>query len=367
MNWALYNLTTTTQGGGVEMSVWAIARELARRGHAVTILGGRSERPLPPPIPGVEVRLYPFTPREKFPDLGSRARKLMERLSFARRAVAGLLEGGFQRIMVFKSYDLAPALWAGRRCGARIGFLSGGREVYPGFASLARRLDYLAAVSAFTARQMAASCGVEPRVNHLGVDQERFAPAAPDLELARRAGLAPGQPAVVCAARLVALKGVQRIINALAILSETHPDLRLLVAGEGPYREELLSRARTVGVAERVSLLGFVPQTRLAGFYALGRLAAFPSMGEEALGLSIAEAMACGLPVVASDLGGVPEVVGDCGLLAPAKDDQALATAIAALLGDPVRCQDLSRRGRERVGRRFSWSACVDRLEEGLA
>lgn len=367
MNWALYNLTTTTQGGGVEMSVWAIARELARRGHGVTILGGRGQRPLPSAVPGVEVRLYPFTPREKFPDLGSRARKLMERLSFARRAVGGLLELAPQRILAFKSYDLAPVLWAGRRCGARIGFLSGGGEIYPGFASLARRLDYLAAVSAFNARQLAQASGVEPRVNHLGVDLERFAPAAPDPELARRAGLAPGQPAVVCAVRLVALKGVQRLINALAILERRHPDLRLLVAGEGPYRDQLLDRARAAGVAQRVNLLGFVPQERLAGFYALGRLAAFPSMGEEALGLAIAEAMACGLPVVASDLGGVPEVVGDCGLLVPAKDDQALAAAIDALLGDSARREDLSRRGRERVGRLFSWSACVDRLEEGLA
>ena len=367
MNWALYNLTTTTQGGGVEMSVWAIAKELDRRGHGVTILGGRSDRPLPPEAQGLRVRLYPFTPREKFPDLGSRARKLMERLSFARRAVAGLLEGGYQRVLAFKSYDLAPVLWAGRRCGARIGFLSGGGETYPGFASLARRLDYLAAVSAFTARQMAVARGVEPVVNHLGVDLERFRPVEPDPELAARAGLTPGQPVLVCAVRLVALKGVQRIINALAILENRHPDLRLVVAGEGPYRDELKSRARQAGVAKRLSLLGFVPQTRLAGFYALGDLAVFPSMGEEALGLAIAEAMACGRPVVASDLGGVPEVVGDCGLLVPAKDDQALAAAIDDLLGDPARREVLARNGRVRVARLFSWAACVDRLEEGLA
>jgi glycosyltransferase involved in cell wall biosynthesis len=153
----------------------------------------------------------------------------------------------------------------------------------------------------------------------------------------------------------------------VAILARRHPELRRVVAGDGPYRDHLLDRARAAGVAQRVSLLGFVPQDRLAGFYALGRLAAFPSMGEEALGLAIAEAMACGLPVVASDLGGVPEVVGDCGLLTPAKADQALATAIDALLGDPARREDLSRRGRERVAELFSWSACVDRLEEGLA
>ncbi|MFZ5587758.1 MAG: glycosyltransferase family 4 protein [Thermodesulfobacteriota bacterium] len=369
MRWALYNLTATTQGGGVEMSVWAIGRELARRGHAVTVLGGQAPRPLPAEAAGLEVRRFAYTPREKFPDLGSRARKLMERLSFARRAIPTLLEGGYERVLAFKSYDLAPALWAGRRMGARarVGFLSGGSEFYPGFKGLARRLDYLAAVSAFTAGQMRAATGLDPLVNHLGVDTALFRPAPPDAELARQAGLAEGDQALVMAVRLVALKGVQRAINALALLREAQPNLRLLVAGEGPYRPELERRAAEAGVADRVRLLGFLPPQRLAGFYALGSLAVFPSMGEEALGLAIAEAMACGLPVVASDLGGVPEVAGDCGVLAPAKNDQALAAAIAGLLDDPGRRAELARRGRERVQRQFTWAACVDRLQEGMA
>lgn len=367
MKWALYNLTATTQGGGVEMSVWSIGRVLARRGHAVTVIGGQGERVLPAEAAGLEVRRFPYTPREKFPDLGSRARKLMERLSFARRAMPALLDGGFERVLAFKSYDLAPVLWAGRRAGARVGFISGGSEFYPGFKGLARRLDYLAAVSAFTAGQMRAATGLTPRVNHLGVDPQIFHPAPPDPDLARRAGLREGDQVLVMAVRLVALKGVQRAISAMALLGDARPGLRLLVAGEGPYRAELERRAAAAGVADRVSLLGYLPPRRLAGFYALGSLAVFPSMGEEALGLAIAEAMACGLPVVASDLGGVPEVVGDSGILAPAKDDQALAGGIAGLLDDPGRRADLARRGRERVAERFTWTACVDRLEEGLA
>ncbi|MFH1058309.1 MAG: glycosyltransferase family 4 protein [Pseudomonadota bacterium] len=367
MNWALYNLTTTTQGGGVEMTVWAIGRELARRGQDVTVIGGKGERVLPAAASGLSVRRFVYTPREQFPDLGSRARKFMERLSFARKALPALLEGGFQRIVAFKSYDLAPVLWAGRRSGARVGFISGGSEFYPGFKGLARRLDYLAAVSAFTAGQMAKATGLKPLVNHLGVDTKAFRPAPPDMDLARKAGLNPGDEALVMAVRLVALKGVQRAINALALLQDTRPDLRLVVAGEGPFRAELERRAAAAGVAARVKLLGFLPPERLAGFYALGNLAIFPSMGEEALGLAIAEAMACGLPVVASDLGGVPEVVGDCGMLVPAKDDQALAGAIATLLDDPGRRADLAQRGPRRVSQCFTWASCVDRLEKGLA
>ncbi|CAO0823269.1 hypothetical protein DFAR_3610016 [Desulfarculales bacterium] len=249
----------------------------------------------------------------------------------------------------------------------RVGFLSGGSEFYLGFGRLARRLDYLAAVSTFTAGQIKRACYLPCQVNHLGVNTACFGPAAPDLGLARFYGLVPGEPALVMAVRLVALKGVQRAINALALLKDSYPRLRLLVAGEGPYRQELERCAQKAGVGNLVYLLGFLPQTRLAAFYALGTVALFPSMGEEALGLAIAEAMACGLPVVASHLGGVPEVVGDCGVLVLPKDDQALAEAIAGLLDDPGRRADLAVRGRERVAREFTWSACAQRLEEGLA
>jgi glycosyltransferase involved in cell wall biosynthesis len=209
--------------------------------------------------------------------------------------------------------------------------------------------------------------GRAPQVNHLGVDGEVFRPAAPDAELAARAGIEPGDEVLVSAVRLVGLKGVQRVIRAVAALAPARPRLKYLVAGEGPYRPELERLIAASGLSTRVSLLGFLPQERLAGFYALGSLAVFPSTGEEALGLSIAEAMACGLPVLASRLGGVPEVVGEDGALVPPGDDQALAIAIAGLLDDPARRADLAQRGRARVLKEFSWSACAERLERGLA
>jgi glycosyltransferase involved in cell wall biosynthesis len=367
MRWALYNLTTTTQPGGVEMSVWALGRELAARGHEVTVYGGLSDRPLPAGSEALTVLTFPFRPREAFPDLGSRFRKLMERVSFARAALPELERRGCDRLMVFKSFDLAPALLARRACGAKAGFLSGGTESYPGLAWLARRLDYLACVSAFNAGQIGRLVGRAPQVNHLGVDNAIFRPAQPDPGLAAAAGIESGDEVLVSAVRLVALKGVQRAIRALAVLAPARPGLKYLVAGEGPYRPELERLVAKLGLEPRVRLLGFVPQDRLAGFYALGRLAVFPSTGEESLGLSIAEAMACGLPVLASRLGGVPEVVGDDGALVPPGDDQALTGAIASLLDDPGRRADLAQRGRARVLSEFSWSACVDRLERGLA
>jgi hypothetical protein len=163
VRWALYNLTTTTRQGGVEMSVWALGRALAARGHEVTVYGGLSERPLPAGAEALTVLTFAYRPRESFPNWGSRFRKLMERISFARRALPELERRGCDRLMVFKSFDLAPALLAKKACKAKAGFLSGGSESYPGLAWLARRMDYLASVSAFNAGQIGRLVAAPPR------------------------------------------------------------------------------------------------------------------------------------------------------------------------------------------------------------
>jgi glycosyltransferase involved in cell wall biosynthesis len=351
----------------VETSVWWLARELAAAGEQVCVVGGHSQRPRPELPPGVEVVTFPYTPRERFPHWGSRFRKLMERLSLARRAVPFLGRGGFQRLVIFKPYDLGPAVAAARAGRMRVGFLAGGSEFYPGYAALARRLHYFAAVSRFTADQIAAATGLRPQVNYLGVDTNCFRPVAPDQELAARLGLAPEDEVVVSAVRLVALKGLQDALAALHLLRRRRPRVKLVVAGEGPYRQELLRLAAELGLDDAFRLAGFLPPERLAGFYALGRVAVFPSQGEEALGLSAAEALACEVPVVASRVGGLPEVVGEtCGLLVPSKQPEALARALDELL-DSARRREMGRAGRRWVEERFTWRACALRLAEGLA
>lgn len=367
MRWVLYNLTSTTQSGGVETSSWNLARELLGRGHEVTVVGGRSARRLPEEAKGVKVASFPFRPRDSFPDLGSRARKFLERLSLARFAIP-FLRANSDRLLVFKPYDLGPALWAARGRDMRVGFLAGGSEFYPGYAALARRIAYFAAVSRFTAGQIERATGLLPKVNHLGVDLDHFRPLEPDWELGHSLGITPDDEVIASAVRLVPLKGMQDALSALAQLAPYRPRLKLAIAGEGPYAAELVSMADELGVADRLILAGFMPQTELARFYALGKVAVFPSQGEEALGLSAAEAMACGLPVVASNLGGLPEVVSpEAGVLTPPKNPNALADTLAALLDDGARRKVMGRAGRAWVVAEFSWSACVERLEAGMS
>lgn len=365
MKWALYNLTSTTQSGGVETGVWRLANALARMGHEVDIIGGTASIDLPDFERGVRVLQFAYRSRDSFPDLGSRARKFMERLSFARKA-GEALRGGYDRVILFKTYDIGPVLWALRKDKAKVGYLSGGTEYYPGYAFLAKRLDYLACVSRFNAGQMTKATGLKPLVNYLGVDTGCFYSAEPDREIARDAGLQQGDEVIVTAVRLVALKGVQRAIQAMALLAEKRPSLRMLVAGQGPYKPELEKEAKRLGLQRRVHFTGLMPQERLAGFYALGHLAVYPSLGEEALGLSPAEAMACGVPVIASDLGGLPEVVGDCGILVGQRDVQSLAMSMEKLLDDRELCTRMIECGKARVTQNFTWQACAQRMIDGF-
>jgi glycosyltransferase involved in cell wall biosynthesis len=351
----------------METIAWRLGRCLADQGHDVTFFGGKSKRTLPSAAQGLTVKTFDHKNRDQFPNWGSRFRKLMERLSFARNAIPSLRQGNFDRILVFKPYDLAPVLWALRGSKAKVGYHSGGTEFYPGFAFLGRKLDYLGAVSAFNASQIEKASGLKVRVDYPGVDSDSFRPVAPDPEMMKRFGIEESDQVLVSAVRLVPLKGIQYAIEAMAALRQKWPNLKMVVAGEGPYRLDLENKARELGLGDRVHMAGFMDPGDLPAFYALGDIAVFPSHGEEALGLSIAEAMACELPVVASRLGGVPEVVDEStGILTRPKDVSALTNALKTLLEHPKKAREMGVKARELVKRRFDWDNFAQSIEKAM-
>lgn len=191
------------------------------------------------------------------------------------------------------------------------------------------------------------------------VDAERFVviPNGLDLELygppaGERAG---GPPRLLCVAQLVDYKGHRYLLEALARL----PDARLtLVAHRFDLREELEGRARDLGVADRVEIEGPLRTEELVVRYRACDVYVQPSLAE-CFPVTVLEAMACGLPVVATDVGGVAEEVGDGGIVVPPRDPIALAAAIERLLGDEAerraRGESAARLARERYdGRRVA-------------
>jgi glycosyltransferase involved in cell wall biosynthesis len=361
---ALYNLTTTTKVGGVESFVWDLSRELSKRGHRVTIIGGVGERR--EPIPTVRVIPYPFISRGVWQTLPMLRRayaeaKLLERLSMAVAALPLLIQGGFDIIHIQKPYDMAPALLARWLGGARVVLGCHGEDFYRGDRALARHMDAVVACSAFNAQTVGARYTARPiRVIYNGFDATRFCPQEPDRDLRQAMLGKDSRWLVLYVGRLMPWKGVDTALQALVTL----PATTLLIAGDGEERERLHQMAIHLGVAERVRFLGVVPRQLLPRLYSTVDLLVATSFASETFGISLVEAQACGLPVVATRFGGFPEVVdeGRTGVLVPPRDSAALATALQQLLAAPDQRAAMAAAAPGWAAQ-FVWDAVVDRVE----
>ena len=202
------------------------------------------------------------------------------------------------------------------------------------------------------------------RVIHYGIDPSSWLGSKEDRAERRRAlCLDPDDIAVGVASRLVPEKGHDVAVRAFAAVAERLPRTRLLIAGDGPLRAEVEEMARRHLPSRQVSMLGFVEDIR--GFFGACDLVLFPSLPSfgEGFGLAALEAMAAGVPVVASDAGPLPEVVsdGESGLVVAAGDDQAWAQAIFALASDRSLRLHLGNGARARACRDFSVEDMADR------
>jgi glycosyltransferase involved in cell wall biosynthesis len=215
------------------------------------------------------------------------------------------------------------------------------------FARTAR----IVAISHFVARRIAARFRVSPeriKVVYNGVDVERFQHRVPS---------SAGRH-TICVAALIPAKGVDVLIRAFA-----QPALageRLIICGDGGERSRLEALAVHEGIAARVEFLGLRDDVhRLVSEAALF---VHPAVWGEAFGLTIAEAMAAGRPVVGCQVGAVPELIEDgvTGLVVPPADAAAMAAAIARLLHEPALRDTMGRAARLRVERQFSMQAWVD-------
>jgi D-inositol-3-phosphate glycosyltransferase len=359
----LYNLTTTTKYGGVESFVWDLARELACRGHAVTIIGGSGARR--EEAHGVRVRTFPFVARGFWQGLPPLRRayaeaKLLERLTMGAAALGALARGGYDIIHLQKPYDMGPALLARRLGGAKVILGCHGEDFYRGDRPLARMMDAAVSCSRFNAETVARRYGFTPRVVFNGVDTGLFRPAPPDPALRRELGAPAGTPLLLFVGRLQPWKGVETALRALPDI----PGAQLVVAGDGEDRGRLEGLAVELGLGGRVRFLGSVERRALPRLYGSADLLLATSHASETFGIGPVEAQACGLPVVASRFGGFPEVVdeGRTGLLFAPRDPAALAAAARSLLDDPARRAAMAAAAPAWAAQ-FAWPAVTDRIE----
>lgn len=195
-----------------------------------------------------------------------------------------------------------------------------------------------------------------------GVDVDRFAPRPFDAALRRTLGLPPEAPLVVAVSRLNPMKGLDDYLEAAALLAGRFAEARFVIVGDGASRWELEEQARRLGLAGRVVFTG----TRLdvAAILSQAAVSVAPSLSE---GLSnvVLESMAAGAAVVATRVGGTPEILDDgvTGLLVPPCDAPALADAIGRLLGNAALARRLGDAARARAIRQFSMQDMVLQTE----
>jgi glycosyltransferase involved in cell wall biosynthesis len=249
-------------------------------------------------------------------------------------------------------YNLATAhaLWLARRIGAKSLFFSWQNLLrrYPLPFRLLERYVLSHAdhgiVGSHEAGQVWRSKGYRGPlavIPQFGIDPDTFRPAP-----------RPGGRSFVVGyvGRLVEEKGVDLLLEALAGLEGVW---RAYVLGSGPAQESLLAQARNLGMVDRISYDTWIPSSQMPAYYRQLDVLVLPSRTrpnwKEQFGRVLVEAMACGVPVIGSDSGEIPHVIGDAGLVFPEGRADALRGHLSRLLRDPDLRTSLSQRGRERV------------------
>jgi glycosyltransferase involved in cell wall biosynthesis len=223
------------------------------------------------------------------------------------------------------------------------------------------RMDSVVVGSEFARRQLREELGARTdhvRVVPYGVDA-RFAPRPAPAGVRARHGVGEG-PIVMFLGGLKPRKNLALLIDAWPGVLTGFPEAKLLVAGRGALLPQLRAQARRRGVDGSVIFTGYVPEADKVEYLALADVFVFPS-ALEGFGLAVAEAMACGIPVVASDRGSLPELVvdGETGLLCDADSPGAFVERVRRLLGDAGLRRKLGAAAAARVNRWFRWERCV--------
>jgi glycosyltransferase involved in cell wall biosynthesis len=371
-----------------------INRHLVRRGHSVTVVTpGDPSLSREDTFDGVRIVRFPLN----LPADLTYGRVAQSRVSwlgrFARVAVmANYLEAQHRAIMAEAregQADVIHAHWAiptgpaavvaARKLGIPSVITMHGGDVYvnpeQGYdfptrwyvrPALRWTLRHACALTAITedCRQHALRAGAPDnriRLVFNGTDLRRFSPGD------NGGGTAPefGPHMIFACRQLFPRKGIRFLLEAAAQLKPRFPDLKVVLAGDGFERPQLARLAADLGIGPDVTFLGWVPNVDLPPYYRAAAVSVIPSL-EEGFGIPAAEAMGCEVAVVASDAGGLPEVVehGVTGLVVPRGDSGALAGAIGSLLDNPERRRAMGQAGRARALRLFDWDRSAEQFEQ---
>jgi phosphatidylinositol alpha-mannosyltransferase len=342
--------------GGVQVHVRQLAMKLRERGHAVVVLTPAAT-----------------APEESFVRRVGRPFRIPYNRSVAPIAPTGGAFGRVRRELRRFQPDLVhvhepmvpgPAMFAALASEAPV------VATFHAYADRARLFDLAAPAlrrvwERLAARVAVSEAAAEFVAQRFDADDLQIIPNGADVELfgkAEPARLPAGRP-ILFVNRLDRRKGFPVMVQAFRRLAASRSDVLLVVAGDGTDRSAI--RDLPVEHRARVVMLGNVPHGKLPRYHAASKVFCAPSTGRESFGIVLVEAMAAGLPVVASDIPGYREVIRDGaeGILVRPGDPEALARATEHLLDEGRTAKRLAAAGRERA-RRFSWDVVAEEVEE---
>lgn len=178
------------------------------------------------------------------------------------------------------------------------------------------------------------------------------------------------QKIILFVGRLIPLKGINILIKALKLIHIENSSFQLFIVGEGPEQKTLENLSSDLNITSSVRFLGNLPRNELRIYYQKASVFVLPSIlyknQTEGLGVVLLEAMASGVPVIGSNIGGIPDIIedGENGLLVPPGEPQALANAIIRIIEDPDLADQFREAGLKTVHERFSWEKISDQFIE---
>jgi glycosyltransferase involved in cell wall biosynthesis len=350
--------------GGIEVLAVKLFSALRQRGYDLIVVTRQDSPNLPSEANylGIPIHRYPF-PSAAFTE------GKIEQLVEIRRRVARLVQSFRPDLVHLNAFG--PSFFLYQNIGAHATPLIATLHTTPRsiistqtltpdglFQKTLRRADWVACVSnavLVQARELAPEIHDRSSVIYNGLEPPAVSPQP----------LCFTQPRLLCLGRLIPEKGFDLAISAFAAVMERFPGARLTIAGDGPARASLEQHAGKTGVASSVEFLGWVPPEKVVNVLNSATAVLMPSHREGLPSVALEAALA-GRPIVATRVGGLPEVVvhEETGLLVEDGDAQALARATIRLLGDPSAAASFGAAGRRRAATLFSFDRYVGAYAE---
>jgi len=191
-----------------------------------------------------------------------------------------------------------------------------------------------------------------------GIDTKRYNASVDQSAVKGRYGVNPDEKLVLCVGRLVPQKGIEYLIRAVPPIARRYPNSKFIVVGEGWLRGHLEYIARSTGYQWKITFTGWIPDRELIALLNSADALVVPSIYEP-FGIVVLEGMAAGVPVVASDVGGLAEIVEHehTGILAYSRSPESIAWAVDRVLSDPDHSKEMAQNAQEMVQKTYSWEA----------